>query len=114
MTSLHALSRYFFAYDTLNYARFTQVYLAQIFALKEKGEEAWNFLNDGNFSVNKSSVAYTPLGADHALEQANKRMKIHGGTKGIANNQIAIDQYFIIALETLSIIEKFYILWYYR
>ena len=35
LTSLHALSRYFFTYDTTNYARFTPVYLAQMFALKE-------------------------------------------------------------------------------
>ena len=36
LTSLHALSRYFFAYDMINYARFTPVYLAQMFALKKK------------------------------------------------------------------------------
>ena len=35
-------------------------------------------------------------------------MKIHGGIKGIANNQVALDQYFIIAPEISSIIEKFY------
>ena len=59
LTSLHALSRYFFAYDMINYARFTPVYLAQMFGLKEKDEEAWNFLNGGNFYVNKSNIAYT-------------------------------------------------------
>ena len=35
-------------------------------------------------------------------------MKIHGGIKGIANNQITFVQYFIIALKTSSLIEKFY------
>ena len=39
LTSLHALSRDFFAYDMLNYARFAPVYLAQMFTLKEKDEE---------------------------------------------------------------------------
>ena len=53
-------------------------------------------------------MVYIALGADHALEQANKTMKIHGGIKGIANNQVALDQYFIIAPESSSIIEKFY------
>ena len=43
LTLLHALSRCLFAYDMLNYARFTPVYLAQMFALKEKDEEAWKF-----------------------------------------------------------------------
>ena len=48
-----------------------------MFALKEKDEETWNFLNDGNFSVNKYIIPHTALGADHALEQANKTMKTH-------------------------------------
>ena len=39
LTSLHASFRYFFAY-MLNYARFAPVYLAQMFTLKEKDEEA--------------------------------------------------------------------------
>ena len=67
LTSLHALSRYFFAH-MINYARFTPVYLAQMFALKEKDKEPWNFFNGGNFSVNKFNIAYTALGAYHALE----------------------------------------------
>ena len=64
-------------------------------------------MNDGNFCLNNSNIAYTALGADHALEQANKTMKIHGGIKGIVNNQVSLDQYFIIAPE-ISSIEKFY------
>ena len=35
-------------------------------------------------------------------------MKIHGGIKGIANNQVTLDQYFIIVPETSSIIQKLY------
>ena len=34
LTSLHALSRYLFTY-IINYAKFTPVYLAQMFALKQ-------------------------------------------------------------------------------
>ena len=58
-----------------------------MFALKEKDEEARNVLNGGNFFVNKSRIPYTALGADHALEQENKTIKIHSGIKRIANNQ---------------------------
>ena len=35
-------------------------------------------------------------------------MKIHGGIKGIVNNQLAQDQNFILTPELSSIIEKFY------
>ena len=114
LPSLHALSKYFLANDMINYARFTPVCLAQIFALKEKDEEAWNFLSDDNFFINKFSIVYTALGADHALEQAHKTMKIHGGIKGIANDQVALDQYFFVAPKIFSIIEKFYILLHYQ
>ena len=34
-------------------------------------------------------------------------MKVHGGIKGIANNQSLLDQYFIIAPEVSNIIEEF-------
>ena len=34
-------------------------------------------------------LAYPELGADHALKQANKSIKTHGGIKGIVNNQLA-------------------------
>ena len=34
-------------------------------------------------------------------------MKVHGGIKGIANNQSSLDQYFIIAPEVSNIIEEF-------
>ena len=42
MASLYALS--FVLHVMLHYARFTPGYLAQMFVLKEKDEEAWNFL----------------------------------------------------------------------
>ena len=41
MASLYALS--IFLHVMLHYARFIPAYLAQMFVLKEKDEEAWNF-----------------------------------------------------------------------
>ena len=41
----------------------------------------------GNFSVAKSPVPFTAIGADHGIEQENEKMKIIEGIKGIANNQ---------------------------
>lgn len=46
----------FFAFNMLNYARLTPVYLSQIIELKEKDPQSWEFLQRGNFSVNKSAV----------------------------------------------------------
>ena len=39
------------------------------------------------FSVNKSNVLFSVIGADHSLDQENRAVKILGGIKGIANSQ---------------------------
>ena len=53
-----------------------------MYKLRVEDEKTWNFLNEGNFSVNKSDVPFCAIGADHALEQENRRMKVLGGYKG--------------------------------
>ena len=40
---------------------------------------------NGCFSINKTSVPLTAIGADHAIEHENRIMKVLGGIKGIAN-----------------------------
>ena len=44
----------------------------------------WNFLKQ-NFAVNKMTVAFSAIGADHAIEHENRAVKVLGGIKGIAN-----------------------------
>ena len=39
------------------------------------------------FSVNKSNVLFSAIGADNSLDQENRAVKILGGIKGIANSQ---------------------------
>ena len=39
------------------------------------------------FSVNKSNVPFSVIGADHAIEQENRAVKGLGGIKRIANSQ---------------------------
>ena len=69
LASLHNLAKYFFAYDMLNYARLTPVYLAQMYKLERSNETIWNFFAEGNSSVNKSTTPFTTLvGADHAFK----------------------------------------------
>ena len=54
-------------------------------------------MKQGNFSVNKSSVPFTSIGADHGI----------GGIKGITNNQWALDECFLTAGRMGTIIEEF-------
>ena len=39
----------------------------------------------GYFSINKTSVPFTAIGADHAIEDENRTMKVLGRIKCIAN-----------------------------
>ena len=68
-----------------NYSRMTPVYLLQTYELKEKDFDIWVFFMNGYFSINKTSVPFTAIGADHAIEHENRTMKVLGGIKGIAN-----------------------------
>ena len=71
MASLHHLCRYFFAFDLVNYARLTPVYIAKLFSLKDKDLETWSVFNKGNFSVNKIFILFSTIGVDHVIEQEN-------------------------------------------
>ena len=68
-----------------NYTRITPVYLLEMYELKEKDSDIWEFFMNGYFSINKTSVSFTAIGADHAIEHENRTMKVLGGVKGITN-----------------------------
>ena len=53
------------------------------------------------FLINKTSVSFTAIGADNAIEHGNRTMK------GIANVINKLDKYFIIAPEINQIIQDF-------
>ena len=53
LASLDSFVKYFFVHDLQNYARYSLIYLAQMYKLRVEDEKTWNFLNEGNFSVNK-------------------------------------------------------------
>ena len=56
--SLHNLSKYFFAFDMLNYARLTPVYLAQMYALQESDIESGNFCKMETFLQIKQKLRF--------------------------------------------------------
>ena len=90
-----------------NYARMTPVYLLQMNELKEKDSDTWEFFMNGYFSINKTSVPFTAIGADHAIEHENRTMKVLGGIKGIASGINKLGKYFIIAPEINQIMQDF-------
>ena len=99
LNALAKLVKYFFAFDKLNYARMTLIYISEMYALWESDPELWQEFSSGNWVVNKSQVASCALGADHALEQVNRWMKVAGGIVGITQNQNARTRFFLVAPE---------------
>ena len=75
------------------------LYLAKMKDLQKSNMSIWLEFQQGNWDVNKSHLSFCALGADHALEQVNKWMKITGGLVGITQNENARTRFFLVAPE---------------
>ena len=64
-----------------NYTRITPVYLLEMYELKVKDSDIWEFFMNGYFSINKTSESFTAIGVDHAIEHENRTMKVLGEIK---------------------------------
>ena len=78
-----------------------------MFALESESPNVWEFFKQGNFSVNKTSIPFSAIGADHAIEHENRAMKVLGGITGIANNDSALKRHFLIAADMNIILDNF-------
>lgn len=99
LNALEQFTKYFFAKDRLNYARMIPLYLSEMLSLQEIDPTLCEEFASGNWVVNKSKIAFCALGADHALEQVNRWMKVAGGIVGITQNQTARTRFFLVAPE---------------
>ena len=97
LSSLEAFTKYFFAYDKPNYARRIPLYLAEMKALKHTDLYIWEEFQNGNWVVNKTSIPFCAIGADHALEHLNRGMKVAGGLVGKTLNENARVSFFLTA-----------------
>ena len=69
----------------------------------------WNLglLFDWNLPVSKSLVSFCSTGIGHVLEQENKSMKIQSRTKGVGNNESALEEHFLISYDWSQITKLF-------
>ena len=95
-------------YDLHNYSRYAPLYLFDMYELQEKDRDTWQFFTSRNVSMKLSKISLSAIGAAHALERENRKIKVLGCIKGIENNQAAQDQYFLIASEINAILDEFY------
>ena len=85
----------------------TPVYLSQMYALKEKDTQTWEFLSNGGFSVNKSKVPFSSIRSDHGIEHKNRALKVILEIKGIAHSQHALDEYFLTTAYIGNLVKSF-------
>ena len=106
LQSLDNFVKYFFAHDQLNYARMTPLYLANMEDLKTSDNNTWKYLEE-NFSICKTSIPFSAIGADHAMEQENKSLKVRGGVTGLTQNQSALTRFCLISSIISSLSKEF-------
>ncbi|MES9880238.1 MAG: hypothetical protein ABW185_05080 [Sedimenticola sp.] len=100
LVALEMFTKYFFAHDRINYSRMIPLYLAEMKSLKTSDPDIYCEMMEGNWVVNKNStVSFCAIGADHALEQINRSMKVSGGLVGISHNPSARAKFFLISPE---------------
>ena len=65
--------------------------------LKHNDPDICKYFMEGNFSAQTTKVPHTAIWVDHAGEQQNKKLKIHGGLIGITTKENSRNKYFIIS-----------------
>ena len=99
LSSLEKLCGVFFCQNRLKYAQYIPEYIAKMQQLETTDPFIWHEFMEGNFCVKKSSVAFSSIGVDHAIEHVNRSMKVMGGIRGITQKPAALSRFFLIAPE---------------
>ena len=102
-----ALSKLFFAIDSIKYKRLWPRYIAGMHALNIDHPETWRELEESNISVTKNAIPFVSICADHACEHLNKLMKVHAGLIGISKNPNARQRFFLAAPELSCLAKNF-------
>ena len=106
LDSLERFTKYFFAMDKLNYSRMIPLYLAQMRQVEIEQPEVWTEFINGNWVVNRNTIPFCAIGADHALEHVNRAMKVSGGIIGITLNENARARFFLSSPQLIAIREE--------
>ena len=78
-----------------------------MYTLKKDDPVTWDFLENGNFALNKSDVPFCSIGVHHAIEYESRARKVSGGVIGIANNEEVLGRNFMIASEMSVLLDDF-------
>ena len=73
------------------------LYLSEMKALKHTDRLIWEEFQSCNWVINKTSIPFCAIEADHALEHLNRGMKVAGGLVGVTLNENARVRFFLTA-----------------
>ena len=97
LSAIQDFIKYFFAMDLRNYSAMSTLHLEDMEALSVEDPETWSSLQCGHWAPNKKGLNFCCLGADEALEQENRKLKVLGGLVGISLQPETLTKYFLVA-----------------
>ena len=106
LAAIRDFIKYFFAMDLRNYSAMSTLHLADMEALSVEDPETWSCLQSGHWAPNKKGLNFCCLGADEALEQENRKLKVLGGLVGISLQPETLTKYFLVAPYSAKISEQ--------
>ena len=57
--------------------------------------------------MNKSGIPFTAIRSDHGIEQESRALKVVGGIKDMANSEVTLNKYFLMAGKMGNIVNNF-------
>lgn len=97
LSSLRSMMPWFFAYDRMNYARYSPVYWLEMTNLEKTHPYVNEHLHKGEFVVQRQDVyGFSQIACDQTIEQtANRDSKTKGGLTGITVNKGAVHRWIL-------------------
>ena len=90
-------------YCLRNYSAMSALHIAEMHDLNKRDRETWEELSKGAWAPYKNDIPFYSLGADKALEQENRRMKVSGGVMGITHSAQTLPKCFLLLPELYKI-----------
>ena len=96
LDALSDMLPYFFAYDRINYSRWSSVYLADMKSLPRVAKEVHDEFMSGKHPVKRAPGSFNQVWTDLALEQSvNRDSKVKGGITSFTQHKEAVNRWFL-------------------
>ena len=105
--ALSKIVSWFFALGHINYARWIPVHLRDMVTLATKHASVYTQFLAGNFTVKKTTHAFSAMAIDQAHEQNNAFVKGDGGAVGLTENPAALRRWMVSGPEMARVIAEF-------